>query len=97
MTKASISHPVVWREEARSDLAEIITYIAERNPIAARRLKTRLEESVMPLQQHPLLFRKGRVEGTREIVVHPNYIVVYRVLEAHVEITSVIHARREYP
>jgi toxin ParE1/3/4 len=97
MTQASTSRPVVWREQARGDLAEIVTYIADRNPTAARRLKARIEDSVIPLQQHPLLFRKGRIEGTREIVAHPNYIVVYRVLESHVEIINVIHARREYP
>ncbi|WP_372585963.1 MULTISPECIES: hypothetical protein [Serratia] len=31
------------------------------------------------------------------MVVHPNYIVVYRVLAAHIEIAGVLHARQEYP
>ncbi len=97
MPKISPAYSIVWREKARNDLAEIISYIADKNSLAARRLKARVEDSVLPLKQHPLLFRKGRVEGTREIVVHPNYILVYRVLESHVEITNVIHARREYP
>jgi len=37
------------------------------------------------------------VPGTREIVAHPSYIVVYRVWDDRVEITNVIHAQRRYP
>lgn len=43
------------------------------------------------------MYRSGRREGTRELVVHPNYIVVYVVREDAVEIVSVLHTRREYP
>jgi plasmid stabilization system protein ParE len=35
--------------------------------------------------------------GLREIVAHPNYIVLYRVTAASVEIVDVVHARREFP
>ena len=42
------------------------------------------------------LYRHGRVSGTREMVVHPNYIVVYRVTHV-VEILNVLHSRQEYP
>ncbi len=31
------------------------------------------------------------------MVVHPNYIVVYRVTETRVEIVAVVHSRQEYP
>ncbi|WP_141217973.1 type II toxin-antitoxin system RelE/ParE family toxin [Bordetella genomosp. 5] len=34
---------------------------------------------------------------TREIVVHPNYLVVYEVLQDSVEVRAVLHARRKYP
>jgi toxin ParE1/3/4 len=43
------------------------------------------------------MYRPGRIPGTREAVVHPNYIVVYRVTAEAVEIVSVVHARQEYP
>jgi toxin ParE1/3/4 len=39
----------------------------------------------------------GDVPGTREIVAHPNYIVVYRVAVSHIDIVNVLHARQEYP
>ena len=88
---------LVWRAAARDDLRQIISYIAERNPPAARRMRTLIERSVLPLPRDPHLFRAGRVAGTRELVAHPNYIVVYRVTEQTIEIVNVLHAHQQYP
>lgn len=89
--------PVVWRETARRQLAEIVAFIAEDNPQAARRLKERIESVVVPLAQYPYLYPSGRVAGTRELVAHPNYLIVYKVAAERVEIVAVLHARRQYP
>jgi toxin ParE1/3/4 len=89
--------PIVWRAAARDDLAAIVRYIAQRDPPAARRMKLLIEAAVRPLARHPYLFRPGRVPGTRELVAHPNYLVVYRVADGQVEIVSVLHARQHYP
>ena len=35
--------------------------------------------------RRPTLYKPGRVEGRREIVVRPNYVMVYRVREDSVE------------
>jgi toxin ParE1/3/4 len=35
--------------------------------------------------------------GTRELVVHPNYILIYLVGEDVVEIIRVLHAHQQYP
>jgi len=88
---------IVWRPAAREDLETIVRYIAARNPQAARRMKALIEDAVRPLAVHPTLFRPGRVPGTRELVAHPNYIVVYRVTYQDVEILNVLHARQQYP
>ncbi len=45
----------------------------------------------------PYLFRRGRVPGTREYVVHPNYIVVYRVGQNVIDVLRVLHSRQQYP
>ncbi|MEY2343267.1 type II toxin-antitoxin system RelE/ParE family toxin [Acidithiobacillus sp. IBUN Pt1247-S3] len=90
--------PIAWRAPARDDLANIIRYIANENPLAARRMKRLLEESVLPTAEHPYLYRQSeRIPGLREIVAHPNYIVLYRVTTACIEIVDVVHARRAFP
>jgi len=45
----------------------------------------------------PYLFRVGRKLGTREYVVHPNYIVVYAVTKDSIKIVRILHAKQEYP
>jgi toxin ParE1/3/4 len=89
--------PVLWRTRARSSLIQINSYIADRNPVAAQRLKDAIEQAVSNLPQHPYLYRPGLVAGTREIVVHPNYVVVYRVAVSAIEIINVLHTRQQYP
>lgn len=89
--------PVHWRASARDDLAAIVAYVAERDPQAARRLKARLESAPLPLSEHPYLYPAGRVPGTRELVAHPNYLIVYRVTVERVEVVAVVHTRQEYP
>ena len=88
---------LIWRESALSDLESIHAYIAERNSAAADRLQEAVEACAERLPEHPFLYRPGRVAGTREAVVHPNYILIYRVTAEAVEILNVLHTRRLYP
>jgi toxin ParE1/3/4 len=89
--------PIVWRIQASNNLQDIIGYIADRNLSAAVDLQEAIEQATSQLPQHPYLYRHGRVAGTREIVVHPNYVIVYRVTNSAIEILSVLHSRRQYP
>lgn len=75
----------------------IVTYIADHDPAAAQRIKDAIEACAERLTDHPAMYRPGRVEGTREAVVHPNYILVYRVADAVVEVISLVHSRQQYP
>ncbi len=43
------------------------------------------------------MYRPGRADGTREAVVHPNYLLIYRIVLDTVEIVNVVHARQDYP
>ena len=88
---------LVWREEALGDLETVLDYIADRDARAALKLNADIEACARRLPEHPFLYRPGRTKGTREAVVHPNYILVYRVREDAIEIVSVIHTRRQYP
>jgi toxin ParE1/3/4 len=40
--------------------------------------------------------RKGRITGTREIVIAPN-VVAYRLRRAVVEVAAIIHGARKWP
>jgi addiction module RelE/StbE family toxin len=86
-----------WRAAALDDLETIISYIAERNPAAAERLYAAIGGVAEILRDHPLSYRPGRIEGTREAVVHPNYILIYEVGDVAVTITAVVHSRQQYP
>lgn len=89
--------PIKWTDEAKTDLYALIAFIAEDNPYAAEQLLHRIEESIIPAAEHPYLFRPGRILGTREVVAHPNYILVYQVMIDHISVLNVIHSRQEYP
>jgi plasmid stabilization system protein ParE len=88
---------LVWRAGALDDLDDILTYIAERDIGAAERLYPAIEACAERLPEQPFMFRPGRVPGTREAVVHPNYILIYRVTTDAVEIVNLVHARQRYP
>ncbi|WP_175977320.1 type II toxin-antitoxin system RelE/ParE family toxin [Burkholderia sp. BCC1047] len=88
-----------WNPKAYEDRAAIMDTIAEDDPLAALELDERLEERAAALPAHAELYRQGRVAGTRELVIAPNYAVVYRIrpTEGIVEILRVLHARRQWP
>jgi len=86
-----------WSVDARLDLIEILSFINEKNPKAADDLQFQIFNAVEQLTQHPFLYRVGRVATTREIVVHPNYIVVYQVNIDNIRVLNVLHARQQYP
>ena len=86
-----------WSDEATTDLVEIIDYIEQRNATAAQNLHASIVQSAESLPLMPYLFRLGRVTGTREHVVHPNYMVVYQVGNDAIDILRVLHSRQQYP
>lgn len=88
---------VEWREAARADLLAIVDYISDDNPDAAQRLKDEIEAKTSKLADRPKLHRPGRVAGTREMVVRPNYIVVYTEAASAVVVLRVLHAAQQWP
>ncbi len=45
----------------------------------------------------PRLYRLGRVDGTREMVVRANYIVIYAENAGSVLILRILHAAQQWP
>lgn len=87
---------VVWSDGASANCLDIPDSIAERNAAAAGRLQALIQHTADRLPDHPYIHRPGRVPGTRGAIVHPNYILVYRV-GAAIEILAVLRARQQYP
>ena len=88
---------VIWSDDATADFLDILDYIAERNVAAADRLEALVQHAADRLPDHPYMHRPGRVPGTREAIVHPNYILVYRVGADAIDILAMLHARQQYP
>ena len=76
----------------------ILDYISEHSEQAAERLFERIEQHLEHVAEHPYLYKPShRMPGMREIVVHPNYLVFYRVTETCIEVLGIAHSRREFP
>jgi toxin ParE1/3/4 len=86
-----------WRAAARDDLSAIIDHIAAENLPAAIALLDEIETKVRLLPEAPRLYRFGRVEGTREMVVRPNFVVVYAEDARSVTILRMLHAAQQWP
>lgn len=88
---------VIWRDTALQDLLLITSYIFERNPVASLEMEDLFTQSAEKLVDSPYIGRVGRVGGTREFVVHPNYILVYKIEIDSLHIIRVLHGKRNYP
>lgn len=86
-----------WKVQAENDLFDILDYIGRDNPDAAVELVQKIRAKVDGLRERPTLYRAGRIRGTREMIVHRNYIVFYRASDEAVTVLRVKHARQQWP
>ena len=93
----SVVPDLEWKATAIADLLAIIDYISDDNPDAAQALKDEIEAKTSRLPEHPQMYRVGRIDGTREMVVRPNYIVVYADNIDTITILRVLHAAQQWP
>ncbi len=80
-----------WTRKALENLDQIGSYIAQSNPARASSFVGEIKEKIELLVLFPALGRPGRVPGTRELIVHENYVVPYRVKGDAVQIIRVQH------
>ncbi|WP_110650104.1 type II toxin-antitoxin system RelE/ParE family toxin [Salinicola peritrichatus] len=90
---------VRWIAAARQDRADIIDYIADENPHAALKMDQLFSDAAKQLGDFPTLGRLGIVPGTRELIPHENYRLVYEVDEAKntVWVMALVHTARQWP
>jgi toxin ParE1/3/4 len=87
-----------WSVSARADRDAIFDYIEADSPRSAVVVDQRIQEHVENLMQFPELGRLGRIEGTRELVIHgTSYIAAYRVVGEVLRVLRVLHGAREWP
>ena len=87
-----------WTPLARSDLLSIFDYVSARNPQAAERLVSAIEDQLEALLDFPQMGRPGRVAATREFVISRTpYIVAYRLRGQDIEILRILHGARRWP
>lgn len=88
---------VFWTSAAEQDRADILDFIGRDKPLAAIGMDERFGDAAGRLSAHPLLGRAGRVAGTRELVAHESYRLVYEVHDDAVWILALVHTARRWP
>ena len=88
---------LIWARPAREDRKAIREYIAADNQSAALALDELLSGKAARLVDHPGLGRPGRLQGTRELVAHRNYILIYDLAGDLVRVLRVLHTARQWP
>src|SRR4051794_23060478 len=85
---------------AKLDLDELIVHIGEQDPAAAVKVASAILARIRLLADQPEIGRKGRVAGTRELVVDgTRYIVAYRIDASRgmIEVLRILHTARRWP
>lgn len=88
---------VFWASVAEQDRADIIDYISQDNPLAAVRMDELFAEAASRLAEHPLLGKTGLIPGTRELIPHESYRLIYEVQDNTVWILALVHTARVWP
>ena len=88
---------LIWETKASDRLDEIGDFISQFRPDAADRLIQSVHDALDRTTRFPAIGRPGRISGTRELIVHPNYIVIYRITDTAIQVLNILHARQRYP
>lgn len=88
---------VRWTPQAYQDRSDIWDYLAARDFAAAARMDQRFSDVLAPLADFPMSGREGLVAGTRELIPHPSYRLVYEIFGETIWILALVHTSREWP
>ena len=81
---------LIWTNRALKRLDDIADFIARDNPLRAKTFVIELSNKLEVLKTQSL-GRSGRVFGTKELVLHPNYLAVYRIKANQVQVLTILH------
>ena len=88
---------IIWTPQAEQDRDDIWEYIASENPVAAARIDGLFSEAAATLLIHPKVGKPGLIQGTRELVPHESYRLVYEIDGNVIWILTLVHTMRQWP
>ena len=89
---------VIWTPEAEQDRAEVWDYIAADNLLAAAQVDELFSDAAARLAEHPKLGTPGKIPGTRELIPHESYRLVYEIeRETTVWVLALVHTAMQWP
>ena len=88
---------VVWTPEAEQDRDDIWFYISAENPSAAAGMDELFSAAAARLADHPNLAHPGKIAGTRELIPHESYRLVYEVHDDTVWLLALVHNAQQWP
>ena len=83
-----------WTNRALGRLDAIAAYIAKDSPKRAETFTQELRKKVDILKSQQI-GTAWKVFGTRQYVLHPNYIAIYKVKGNEVQILTILHSVQE--
>lgn len=88
-----------WTPEAEQDREDIWASIATDDPMAAARMDQLFSDTVARLEEFPQLGPAGRIAGTRELIPHESYRLVYELApdQESLWILALVHTSRQWP
>jgi toxin ParE1/3/4 len=86
---------VKWLSNALQSLGNISDHIATDNSERAITFVREIREKTQLLSDFPSIGKAGRVAGTRELVAHKNYIIIYRMKDENIEIIRAYHVAQK--
>ena len=83
---------------ASDHLLAAYDYLQTSSPAAAKSQLTKIFDAIDRLQQFPYSGRKGRITGTRELVVpRTPFIVAYTVVDMEVQVLAMLNGALRWP
>ena len=88
---------VIWTSQAVQDRCDVWDHIAADNLHAAARMDKLFSAAADRLAAHPQLGHPGKMPGTRDLLPHAHYRLVYEIHHDTVWVITLVHTARRWP
>lgn len=88
---------VIWTQEAELDRDDVLDFIALDNVAAAIQMDELFSDAAAQLVDFPTMGRPGRIAGTRELIPHESYCIVYEIKDSTIWVLALVHTARQWP